>query len=92
LSASIVYSLVPFWYFDAKGGKSVESLGITLSDTSLALFYLALMWLVSICILFALYLSNNLKLKFMRGQVCILNYVLGYPYIFLHILLAYPCY
>jgi hypothetical protein len=75
-----------------KGEKSIESLGITLSDTILALFYLVLTWLVSIRFPFAFYLSNNLNLKFVCGQVCILNYVVGYLYISLHILLAYPCY
>jgi hypothetical protein len=46
-----------------KGEKSVESLGITSRDTSLASFSLVLKWLVSICAFICrFYLSNSLNL------------------------------
>jgi hypothetical protein len=87
-----------------KGEKSVESLGITLHDTSLASFSLVLKWLVSICAFSCrFYLSNSLEPYLVCGQVCtlIMHYAL-YVYVWIclclrillsihDIILSMPC-
>jgi hypothetical protein len=61
LASSTLLSL--FGISMPKGEKSVESLGITSHDTSLASFSLVLKWLVSFCAFICrFYLSNSLNL------------------------------
>jgi hypothetical protein len=92
LSASIIYSLVPFWCFDAKGGEEcrVSRNNIEWHKPSFILFgsYVAC---VHLRFHLPFYLSNSLNLIFVCGQVCILNYVLGYYYMLAYHF-SYPCY